>query len=483
MSNENKLRKFFPETTVYKAPAITAMFKAASIPSFMRDWILKKKAGDDGKIEDLIALQNYVGQIVPSRDALLALKDEARELGASRKFLTRIEIRFDTPTDTFTFAIPDLGLKHGETLIPSHVWDRIKSEVIATGCGWGLVQLGYQPPGQGHKKGHVLLHSYRNFCPYKVDISSFKQARAAFTVREWIHVIFGALDYNPQAFVDARQKVTFLSRILPFVEPRLNLVELAPKGTGKSYIFGQVGKYGWLISGGTVSRAKLFGDLQGRAPGLIEGNDFVALDEIQSLHFTEPGELQGGLKAYMESGEVTVGKTRNTGKAGIILLGNIPAEEMDESKDMFKVLPEIFHESALLDRFHGFISGKHIPRMNQDMIFKGWALNSEYFCEILHKLREPAEALHFRAIAESLITYPQNSDTRDTEAVLRLTTAWLKLLFPHIKSADDISNVEFANWCLEPAVNMRAIIRKQLARIDPLEYGGKQMAKYEVTAR
>ncbi|MDE5832347.1 MAG: BREX system Lon protease-like protein BrxL [Desulfovibrio sp.] len=483
MADEKKLREFFPETTVYKAPDITAMFKSASIPSFMRDWILKKKAGANGRISDMTGLQEYVSAIVPNRDALLALKDEARELGASRKFLTRIEVEFDSRADNFTFAIPDLGLRHSDTLIPGHVWDRIKSEVIATGCGWGLVQLGYQPPGQGHKNGHILLHSYRNFCPYKVDLAAFKEARAAFSAREWLEIIFGALDYNPHAFEDDRQRITFLSRILPFVEARLNLVELAPKGTGKSYIFGRVGKYGWLVSGGTVSRAKLFGDLNGRAPGMIASNDFVALDEIQSIQFSDPGELQGGLKAYMESGEVTVGKTRITGKAGVILLGNIPAEDMDESKDMFKVLPPIFHESALLDRFHGFISGKHIPRMNQDMILRGWGLNSEYFCEILHKLREPAEALRFRSIVESLISHPANADTRDTEAVLRLSAAWLKLLFPHIKSADDISPEEFSKWCLEPAVNMRSIIRKQLARIDPLEYGSKQMASYEAAGR
>ena len=98
----------------------------------------------------------------------------------------------------------------------------------------------------------------------------------------------GAIDYNPEGYEDWVQKHTVLSRLLPFIEPRLNLVELAPKGTGKSYQFGRVGKYGWLVSGGTLTRAKMFGDINGKSPGLVASNDFVALDEIQSINFPDP---------------------------------------------------------------------------------------------------------------------------------------------------------------------------------------------------
>lgn len=480
MTGQEKLRTMFPDTSVYKSPEITAIFKSASIPAFMRDWILKRKANSNGQIANIRELQSYVSEIVPQRGALLQLKSEARDFGASRKFLARIEVDFNSKKGTFTFAIPDLGLRHGETLIESHVWQKIKDEVKGSGGGWGLVQLGYQMPGGVSKVGHILLHSYRNFCPYEVNLDAFKEARSQFNVEEWIDIILGAIDYNPGAFKDLQQKRTFLSRLLPFVESRLNLVELAPKGTGKSYVYGQVGKYGWLVSGGTVTRAKLFGDMSGRAPGLVAYTDFVALDEIQSIQFSDPGEMQGGMKTYMESGHFTVGKTRFVGNAGIILLGNIPMEEQDESRDMFRQLPTVFHESALLDRFHGFISGKHIPRMNEEMKYRGWALNSEYFCEIMHKLRDSSQAFSYRATTEKLTRYPANADTRDTEAVLRLATAWLKLLFPHVKDPSDIEPRDFAYWCLEPAVNMRAIIRKQLQIIDRAEYGSKQMARYEL---
>ena len=243
-------------------------------------------------------------------------------------------------------------------------------------------------------------------------------------------------------------------------------------------MFGQVGKYGWLVSGGTLTRAKMFGDINGKSPGLIASNDFVALDEIQSINFHDPSEMQGGLKAYMESGEITVGKNRIIGGAGVILLGNIPQTEMDETRDMFQRLPEVFHESALLDRFHGFIRGRDIPRMSENLKINGWALNTEYFSEIMHLLRQPAETLIYRHVVEQLVDYPPGADTRDTEAVLRLCTAYLKLLFPHVIEPDGIDQGEFKRYCLRPAVQMRTVIRQQLQKIDPLEYGGKNIAAY-----
>lgn len=473
-----KLRSAFPDTTVFKDPNIVAIFKAASIPSFLRDWILKRKAESDGRIHDAEALRKYIYEIIPRRENLLELKDAARSEGCSKKFLSKIEIQFSVRSNEYTFAIPELGLGHTETLIEDYVWERIKEEVVKTAGGWGLVQLGYRSPDGENPRGCFTLLEYKNFCPYTIDLDAYREARSQFTAEEWIDVVLGAIDYSPAGYEDWVQKHTVLTRLLPFIEPRLNLIELAPKGTGKSYMFGRVGKYGWLVSGGTLTRAKMFGDINGKSPGLIASNDFVALDEIQSINFHDPSEMQGGLKAYMESGEITVGKNRIIGGAGVILLGNIPQTEMDETKDMFQRLPKVFHESALLDRFHGFIRGRDIPRMSENLKISGWALNTEYFSEIMHLLRQSAETLIYRHVVERLVDYPSGADTRDTEAVLRLCTAYLKLLFPHVTESDSIDKGEFKRYCLRPAVQMRTVIRQQLQNIDPLEYGGKNVAAY-----
>ena len=295
------------------------------------------------------------------------------------------------------------------------------------------------------------------------------EARQYFTIDEWINVLLSAIDYNPKGYVSKTQKMAMLSRLLPFVEKRINLIELAPKETGKSYVFAQISKYGWLVSGGSISRAKMFYDISKRTQGLVSRYDYVAFDEIQSIKFTDAMEMQGALKGYLESGEYRVGDSRGVGDAGLILLGNIDSELMDVNQNMFKDLPDIFHESALLDRFHGFIKGWNIPKMKESLKANGWALNTEYFGEIMHCLRDE---LAYRAVVDQLLQLPKNSATRDTEAIKRICTGYLKLLFPN---ATDVSKVDvslFETYCLAPAMEMRRVIKTQLGIIDEGEFGG-----------
>ena len=255
------------------------------------------------------------------------------------------------------------------------------------------------------------------FCPYTIDVDYYKESRKNFSVDEWIDIILGAIDYNPKGYQTKNQKISLLKRLLPFVEKRLNLIELAPKETGKSYLFSKISKYGWLISGGSITRAKMFYDINKKMHGLVSRYDYVALDEIQSITFKgDAMEMQGALKGYLEGGEYHVGNSKGTGNAGLILLGNIDAGSMNENKNMFSDLPEIFHESALLDRFHGFINGWNIPKMRENLKADGWALNSEYFGEIVHMLRDE---LSYRAIVDEILDVPKDATIRDTEAITR----------------------------------------------------------------
>lgn len=320
------------------------------------------------------------------------------------------------------------------------------------------------------KLSKIKLISFTNFCPYTVDLEYFKDVRKEFTVQEWLDVILGAIDYNAGGYENEDQKRSMITRLLPFVEKRINLIELAPKGTGKSYLFGGVSRFGYLASG-VMSRSKLFFDLSRRTKGLVYNYDYVAFDEIQKLAFVNSDEISSTLKGYMEQGTISFGGHEGSADAGIILLGNIMQENMDEYKNMFVDLPTVFKESALLDRFHGFIRGWDIPRMHDDLKISGWALNSEYFCTMLHLLREDAS---YRAIVDQILEVPERADTRDTEAIKRIATGYLKLLFPHVRSPKDINSLEFTKYCLRPATKMRQIIKMQLGILDT-EYKGKDV--------
>ena len=492
MELHDKLRDCFDEMVVYKDLQKTNFFSALSLPAFMRDWLLKKFEDEDGEF-DKDELLRFVKKFIPRKDDWTAIMNRIIVENEKVKFLAKVSINIDIKTGEVSFALPDFGLGFKDTIIESHVWDVCKDDLVKGKDVWGMVELGYRSPddfdfefeyekktskAKNSKAGKITLVSFKNFCPYRIDLDQYKDARKDFSTEEWIDVILGAVDYNAAGYETQEQKLTMLTRLLPFVEKRLNLIELAPKGTGKSYLFGNVSRFGWLSSGGVMSRAKMFYDQSKHREGLISGSDFVTLDEVQTISFTDTDEMRAALKGYLEQGNFTVGDYKGVADAGMVLCGNIRKEIMDADgySNMFVELPEVFHESALIERFHGFIKGWNIPRMKDDLKVSGWALNSEYFCSIMHELRGD---MTYRAIVDELIVVPAGADTRDTEAVKRIATAYLKLLFPHVQSAKDISYYEFKKYCFDRARKMRDTIKYQLGLLD-IEYSGKDLPPFTI---
>ncbi|GAB6155778.1 hypothetical protein JCM17380_45290 [Desulfosporosinus burensis] len=474
---EQKLKQYFGEMLVFKSPDNGKFFSALSLPSFMRDWLVMRFAGESGQVnkEEIAA---YVRKTIPKKDQWKQLQFEMLRNYQSVRFLAKIKIDFDTSSRTAYFSLPDFGVPKvkGEAVADWDVIEQNKEYLLAPNEVWGIVELFCEETEEKRNQSIIKLIDFTPFCPYQIDIDYYCEARKQFTIEEWIDILLSAIDYNPEGYVSVSQKLTMLSRLLPFVEKRVNLIELAPKGTGKSYLFSQISKYGWLVSGGSISRAKMFYDMNKRTMGLASHYDYVAFDEIQSIKFTDKSEMQGALKGYLESGEYRVGDYKGNGDSGLVLLGNIDIRLMNTNTNMFVSLPDIFHESALIDRFHGFIKGWDIPRMKESLKVNGWALNVEYFSEIMHILRGE---LIFRAIVDELLVLPKNADTRDTEAIKRICSAFMKLLFPNVRRTEDVNKEEFKKYCLDPAMEMRRVIKTQLSIIDS-EFLGKNIPEITV---
>lgn len=475
-----KLKNCFDEMVVYKDLKKSNFFSGLSLPSFMRDWLLRRFEDEFGVFSE-DELVEFVREFIPRKEDWTAIKNRIIKENERVKFLAKISVDIDIRTGEVSFALPDFGLTPKQTIIEDMVWDSCKTELIKGRESWGMLELGYRPPDDSvtpKQPGKIRLISFKNFCPYSIDLDYYKDVRNEFQTSEWIDVLLGAVDYNASGYKSEEEKLTMLTRLLPFTEKRLNLIELAPKGTGKSYLFGRVSRFGWLSSGGVMSRAKMFYDISKRTEGLVSGNDFITLDEVQTISFTDVDEMRAALKGYLESGIYTVGNYEGVADAGVILCGNISKETMDNdgTTNMFEELPSIFHESALIERFHGFIKGWHIPRMNDDLKISGWALNSEYFCTILHELRSDTT---YRAVVDKLVNVPEAADTRDTEAIKRIATAYLKLLFPNVRKTTDITARDFNRYCLRRACAMRATIKNQLGILDT-EYRGKDIPQFSI---
>lgn len=478
--NYDKIKKCFPDMLVYKSPEQGKFFSTLSLPSFMRDWLLMKFADENGGI-DKQEVAAYVKKVIPKKDQWEEIKYNMTRNMQSERFLAKVTIEIDIATSTAYFSLPDFGVpkKKDEAVVGWDVVEANKDYLLSPNEVWGIVEIICDTKSDSTKAKNIIkMTDFSPFCPYNIELDYYVEAREQFETAEWIDVLLAAIDYNPDGYTGEEQKMAMLSRLLPFVEKRVNLIELAPKETGKSYLFSQISKYGWLVSGGSISRAKMFYDLQKRTTGLASHYDFVAFDEIQSISFPDKNEMQGVLKGYLESptGEYRIGNYRGIGESGLILLGNINESMMDVNVNMFTNLPDIFHESALIDRFHGFIKGWEIPKMRESLKVNGWALNVEYFTEITHLLRSE---MIYRAVVDEVLYVPKNAATRDTEAIRRICTGFLKLIFPNVRNASQLNIKEFEHYCLKPALKMRGVIKTQLGIIDT-EFRGKAIPDIKV---
>ena len=461
----DKIRQVFRESAVYKNPANNEVFVGRNLPSFVKDYLIATHIDQNGKLRR-DALVKFLDEHIPLNPN--AIRSRLMQ-GDVITLLTRFEISTNIAKNKTQFQIPEMGIKMADTEIPQHVVDQNPDDLI-DGEKWGIIKLVYIPP-QDKEKGYIEMSKYKPFRPLeRLDLNSFRECRKKFTTDEWIDVLISAMEYTPSAFSGKTQKLEFLTRLLPFIEPRLNLIELAPKGTGKSYVFGNLSKFVWLIGGGKVSR---------ETPGIMLHHDLVALDEIQSITFTDTMEMRSILKNYLEYGKTNVDNYEFMSECGLILLGNIPLSEdgFPMSDNYVEELPEAFKESALLDRFHGFIEGWLLPRITNDMALCDWTLNVEFFSEVLHQLRTATE---YATIVNQSIAVPEGADMRHLKAVKRIASAYLKLLFPHILKKEDMDIAEFYTYCLKPAVHRRDIIRRQCANIDHESSFSKPMPIFEL---
>ncbi len=463
-----KLRDVFADMVVLKNPERTKFFSDLSLPSYMRDWLVMKFSDHDGNI-DYEGVARYIKQYIPSREGYEQLKYRMVN-GEVVRFLARVRVGIDIKTGSAVFELPDFGSAKtgagGE--VSRNVMSLWESTLLGESENWGIVDLTWtQDYSKNKPSGQIMMVDYQPFCPYNVDLDYYREARTHFSTEEWLDVLISAVDYNPYGYDTESQKLFFLRRLLPFVERRVNLIELAPMGTGKSYIYEKISKRGWLVSSGTISRASLLYDNNRKTGGLITRFDYVAFDEIQSLRFAQPEEIQAALKGYMEFGEVKGFDAPIIADAGIVVLGNIDAGKFSSDVNMVDEINPMFREAAILDRFHGFIPGWEIPRFHTGIIANGWALNTEYFAEVLHELRGE---LQFSALVDECLDVPRKADKRDLTAIARLCTALVKLIFPHAEKPSDIAPEDFKKYCLEPAKEMRGVIKRQLCLLAPQEF-------------
>ena len=303
-----------------------------------------------------------------------------------------------------------------------------------------------------------------------LNIELFKEARREFTLDEWRSLTLISMGYAPEAY-PPDQQTWLLSRLLPLVQKNTHLMELAPKATGKSYLFENISPKVRLVSGGNVSPAVLFVNNASGQWGLLARFSVVVLDEVQTLRFEKPEEIVGGLKGYLANGTLTRGGTyQSASDCSLVLLANImlDSDQQPLSQDnLVGELPMFLQETAFLDRFSGIIPGWKVRKLGPDCFANTVGLKADFFGDAMLALRDDLtldQACRARVRLGGERPYARNEN-----AVKSLASGLAKILFPH----GEVSREDLDHYCVQPAVEMRQNIWDQLYRLDA-EYRGYQ---------
>jgi len=273
--------------------------------------------------------------------------------------------------------------------------------------------------------------------------------------------------YTPEA------KTWVLARLLPLVEQNFHMMELAPKGTGKSYIYENINSKVSLISGGKVTPAQLFINGSTKEVGLLGRHDVVILDEAQSLVFENPEEIIGPLKNYLASNKYNrAGFADITSDCSLVLLANI---ELDSDlrprneNNLLADLPAFLSETAFLDRFAGISPGWEIPKFRRDMMASQVGLKMDFFGEALLAMRQDNRYMSY---AQQHIQFTEGVTIRDQNAIYKSASGFLKILYPHL----ELTLADFESDCLKPALKMRQAIRTIMYNLDDeFRQNGKEL--------
>lgn len=388
-------------------------------------------------------------------------KARAKESGHV-KVIDLITAKLDAKTDAYIATLPSLQLKEvriDPEMISEH-------ERLLTGGFYAEVTLGYDSAIAQESNGRPFgIEALRPIQLSKRGVlDDLATARAQFSSEEWKELLLRSVGLEAEAF-DDRARDAYLLRMVPFAEKNYNLVELGPRGTGKSHLFQQVSPYAHLISGGNASVARMFVDLNTGQRGLVCQYDVVCFDEISGISFDKKDGVNI-LKGYMESGEFSRGKESIRADGSLVMVGNfeVDVEHQQRIGHLLGPLPpEMRDDTAFMDRIHGYLPGWDIPKLHPDIFTEHFGLVSDFLSECFSQLRSQSRV----QAVQSRVFWGGALSGRDITAVQKTANGLLKLMFPDPEGQIPDEEVE---WAVRLALESRRRVKEQQKRIGAAEF-------------
>jgi ATP-dependent Lon protease len=432
----------------------------ANVPVFVLEYLLGKycATNDPAAIEaGLKVVHNTLSSnfVRPdeSNKAQSLLKDRGKHT-----LIDKVQVRYVADDDKHWAELKNFGHKYvhiPETYVRQY--DR-----LLMGGIWAQVELKHQYDDAGSgKRSPFWIEELKPIQLATFDLQEYRTCRAEFTSDEWVDLLLRSIGMEPAHF-ERRVKLLFLVRLLALCEHNYNLVELGPRGTGKSYGYQELSPYTILLTGPTTV-ANLFYNMATGKMGLVGIWDAVAFDEVADLQ-TMPKEVVTTLKTYCESGTFARGKDSLSGMASIAMFGNTnqPVEVMVRSSHLFMPMPAVIREDmAFLDRIHFYIPGWEIPKMRVEFFTDHYGFVIDYLAEALRELRKH----NYTELIDRHFSLGSHLNARDVKAVRKTVSGMMKLLYPH----GEVTKAELAEL-VELALEGRRRVKEQLKKMGSFEY-------------
>jgi len=483
---DKKVLDNFPGKVVRK-DLTTLMKKGANVPTYVLEYLLGMYCATDdeeaievgmGKIKRILS-ENYVRP-----DQSEYVKSMIKEKG-QYTVIDKVTVFFDEREDKYVarftnlridpFEVPSELVIHNEKLLIGGIWCIVKIEYVGFDndsefddqAAFATDIFGNRRKKKPRKKKSKYdspfeISTLKPIQMPNLDLDEIKDARKNFTEDEWITLLLRSAGYEPDELTQ-KEKLHYLLRFVPFIQANYNLVELGPRGTGKSHVYSELSPYSILMSSGTTTVSNMFYNMSSRRVGLVGNWDCIAFDEVAGITHAS-GDMVQIMKNYMANGSFARGTDSISSDASIAFEGNTfrSVSDMMRSSTLFEPFPETFNnDSAFFDRIHAYLPGWETPKLRSALFTKTYALISDCFSEFCHAMRK----YDFTNSFSEYFSLNSSFNTRDTIAVGRTFSGMAKLIYPN----EDM-NKEETRALLEYAIECRRRVKEQLRKMTPGEF-------------
>jgi len=439
----------------------------ANVPVFVLEFLLGKycASSDEAAIQMGLSVvnQTLADNYIRSDEATRAqskVKEEGRY-----SFIDKVKVRL---VDSDYWAE---GVNFGDRFLHIPVNYIRDYERLLMGGIWAQIDVRFEYDEENKGKHPFWIDKLSPIQIAAFDLDEYRRLRREFTADEWVDLLIRSMGYEPSD-MERRLKLLFLLRLIPLTEQNYNIVELGPRGTGKSYAVQELSPYAALLTGPTTV-ANMFGHMSGKHKGMVAIWDVVAFDEVADLQ-KMPKEVITTLKTYCESGTFQRGKEADRGEASIAMFGNTnqPVDVMVQTGHLFAPMPDVIRDDmAFIDRIHFYLPGWEVPKMRNDLFSDHYGFVVDYLAEALRSLRKH----NFTEIIDHYFSLGGHLNARDRKAVRKTVSGLMKIIYPHGEPS-----VQELQEILELAIEGRRRVKEQLKKMGSFEYYHTSFS-YQVT--